>query len=243
MGLFDNLSQKITDASAKRKEAKAEKKKQREQEDQEYEQLLNTFLANKATQYSNIYFDLKSNQILIGRRLLSREYRLLSFSDIQTYDISQQDHNETETKSTSKKKHTITRFVAGGLIAGPVGAVIGGVTGKTKGHSNSVTKEYLDYLGLSIMLKDGSTFAIPFLTQTTKSDSYTAQNAYNELYDIMAIIKAGMNATKQQEENIADSSSSNTSSLDEIKKLKELLDMNAITQEEFEAKKKELLNL
>ena len=59
----------------------------------------------------------------------------------------------------------------------------------------------------------------------------------------MAIIKAGMNATKQQEENIADSSSSNTSSLDEIKKLKELLDMNAITQEEFEAKKKELLNL
>ena len=55
MGLFDNLSQKITDASVKRKEAKAEKKKQREQEDQEYEQLLNTFLANKATQYSNIY--------------------------------------------------------------------------------------------------------------------------------------------------------------------------------------------
>ena len=31
MGLFDNLSQKITDASVKRKEAKAEKKKQREQ--------------------------------------------------------------------------------------------------------------------------------------------------------------------------------------------------------------------
>lgn len=242
MGLFDNLSQKISDASAKRKEAKAEKKKQREQEDQEYEQLLNTFLANKATQYSNIYFDLKSNQILIGRRLLSREYRLLSFSDIETYDISQQDHNETETTSTTKKKHTITRAVAGGLIAGPVGAVVGGVTGKTKGHANSVTKEYLDYLGLSIMLKDGSTFAIPFLTQTTKSDSYTAQNAYNDLYDIIAVIKAGMNAVKEKNEIISHSVQNN-SSLDEIKKLKELLDMNAITQEEFDAKKKELLNL
>ena len=32
-----------------------------------------------------------------------------------------------------------------------------------------------------------------------------------------------------------------TSNLDEIKKLKELLDMNAITQEEFDKKKKELL--
>ncbi|MBQ7105201.1 MAG: SHOCT domain-containing protein [Bacilli bacterium] len=34
-----------------------------------------------------------------------------------------------------------------------------------------------------------------------------------------------------------------SSNFDEIKKLKELLDINAITQEEFEAKKKELLNL
>lgn len=33
------------------------------------------------------------------------------------------------------------------------------------------------------------------------------------------------------------------SNLDEIKKLKELLDIKAITQEEFESKKKELLNL
>ena len=41
-------------------------------------------------------------------------------------------------------------------------------------------------------------------------------------------------------ENNKDSKSSN-SNLDEIKKLKELLDMGAITKEEFEKKKKELL--
>jgi hypothetical protein len=35
----------------------------------------------------------------------------------------------------------------------------------------------------------------------------------------------------------------NSSSLDEIKKLKELLDANIITQEEFEAKKRQLLNI
>ena len=34
-----------------------------------------------------------------------------------------------------------------------------------------------------------------------------------------------------------------SSSLDELKKLKELLDLNIITQEEFEQKKKQLLGL
>ena len=38
-------------------------------------------------------------------------------------------------------------------------------------------------------------------------------------------------------------SNSNFSVTDEIKKYKELLDMGAITQEEYERKKKELLNL
>lgn len=34
-----------------------------------------------------------------------------------------------------------------------------------------------------------------------------------------------------------------TSAADELKKYKELLDMDAITQEEYDAKKKQLLNL
>ncbi|RIM75354.1 SHOCT domain-containing protein, partial [Staphylococcus xylosus] len=38
-------------------------------------------------------------------------------------------------------------------------------------------------------------------------------------------------------------SSSISQNLNEIKQLKELLDMDAITQEEFDLKKKELLNL
>ena len=44
-----------------------------------------------------------------------------------------------------------------------------------------------------------------------------------------------------REESQAQSSS--VSVADEIKKFKELLDIGAITQEEFDAKKKELLNL
>lgn len=45
-------------------------------------------------------------------------------------------------------------------------------------------------------------------------------------------------AEKQEEEK-----PKSESSYDDLKKLKELLDMGAITQEEFDRKKKELLNL
>lgn len=47
----------------------------------------------------------------------------------------------------------------------------------------------------------------------------------------------------EQEKGVTKELTSGTSSADEIKKFKELLDMGAITQEEFDAKKKELLGL
>ena len=47
----------------------------------------------------------------------------------------------------------------------------------------------------------------------------------------------------ESEQAAAQQSSQQTSAADEIKKFKELLDMGAITQEEFDAKKKQLLGL
>ena len=42
---------------------------------------------------------------------------------------------------------------------------------------------------------------------------------------------------------IQEANTNSLSSADELKKFKELLDMGVITQEEFDAKKKQLLNL
>lgn len=58
--------------------------------------------------------------------------------------------------------------------------------------------------------------------------------------DVHDITKAEYEKLKQSKSN---SSATTASSADEIKKFKELLDMGAITQEEFEAKKKELLGI
>ena len=65
-------------------------------------------------------------------------------------------------------------------------------------------------------------------------DKYSAKNISNRLHDELDKLN-----------RISKSSISNAqvSNADEIKKYKDLLDMGAISQEEFDAKKKELLNL
>ena len=62
-----------------------------------------------------------------------------------------------------------------------------------------------------------------------------AQEAYSKLYERYSNFK---NRIEPQENN-----ESNNDSYEELKKLKELLDMGIITQEEFDQKKKDLLDL
>jgi len=74
--------------------------------------------------------------------------------------------------------------------------------------------------------------------------SYTAANDYAK--ELCMEIKAAM--VKYQEEASKHESTTTTvqaalSLAEEIKKFKELLDMGIITQEEFDAKKKQLLGL
>lgn len=61
--------------------------------------------------------------------------------------------------------------------------------------------------------------------------------------DVRALTKAEWEAEKAKREQSASTPAPAVSAADELKKFKELLDMGAITQEEFDAKKKQLLGL
>ena len=67
-----------------------------------------------------------------------------------------------------------------------------------------------------------------------------AQEAYSKLYERYANFK---NRIEPQEDNKSDDNETNIDSYENLKKLKELLDMGIITQEEFDQKKKDLLGL
>lgn len=76
--------------------------------------------------------------------------------------------------------------------------------------------------------------------------SCPSDKAFNEKYVPLKVrkeISERLQQEKEEESNIKNGPETNTKggNLDDIKKLKELLDMGAITQEEFDLQKKKIL--
>lgn len=86
-----------------------------------------------------------------------------------------------------------------------------------------------------------------------KSDNFFNENSFtyepknitnDEMEKVVAYIRERVEACKEAKNNpVVAAPAAAVSVADEIKKFKELLDMGAITQEEFDAKKKQLLGL
>lgn len=161
--------------------------------------------------------------------------KVYNYSDIIEYELLQD--------GTSITKGGLGRAVAGGLLFGGIGAIVGGVTGTRK------TKELVNNMQIKITLNDISNpvIYIKLILSPTKTNSivYKVAKQYAEqLLSVFSIIQnevqSSNSQSKKQEESV------NLNSLDitgEIKKYKELLDLEAITQEEYDKKKKELLNI
>lgn len=123
--------------------------------------------------------------------------------------------------------------VVGGALFGSVGAVVGGAIGK------KTIKKEVKKLEIKIILKESSIHEVKIvLIQTpTKSDSLV----YKKAYDITNQIVDKFGGIKSLKDN--PHKKSELSPADEILKYKNLLDTGAITQEEFDLKKKQLLGL
>ena len=128
---------------------------------------------------------------------------------------------------------------------GGLGAIVGGFTGKKE--TTTISKDFLDHLGVTINFKDGSSFEIVFVHDTVKTDGILARSGVEDTNKLTAILSAIVQKNNVNPSitnaQLTPQSSPATDPLDEIKKLKGLLDIGAITQEEFDAKKKQLLNL
>lgn len=173
-----------------------------------------------AIKQSHYYFSVDKRKILIDKTLIS-DPRYVDADEIVSYKINEKGHNE-------HKRHTITRAVAGGLLAGGAGAIIAGTTG-------GKTNEFIDHLGIIINLIDGSNFEVPILRTQTKSNSYVAKSSYSEMKSIISILEAwkAQGVNKESNDDIPD----------KIRKYKSLADEGIISVDEFNSKKKQLLGL
>lgn len=128
-------------------------------------------------------------------------------------------------ENVEKKSKSVTgRAVAGAMLAGPVGAIVGGISGV--GDKTIITPRIV------FTLQDKKSHKVRMLSFST------TQKEFKDCKKIptVALIDNTSNTNFRE-------LSFHTSNLEKIKQLKELLDMDAISREEYDEKKKQLLEL
>jgi hypothetical protein len=136
-------------------------------------------------------------------------------------------------------KGGIGRAVAGGLMFGGVGAIVGGVTGgkNTKGICNTLK------IKITVNNMSNPTVYLNFITTPTKKDSFTYKTLYKTAQECLSVLQLICSSVDAERTVFAKQQENPTSAADEILKFKGLLDSGIITEEQFEIKKKQLLGL
>lgn len=222
----DTINQKkIESLNAIRAQKQSAMSNEKEKKEALYQQAVQPFKDDKAQKFGRYYFDPKLEEIFKDTTLLDKNYQTYSFSDIISYTPIEQGHSKT-------KKHGITRAVVGGVLAGGAGAVVGAVTG-------GKNFDYIDELGVSITFKSKET--IELLMINSQMEKSMAGGYYDDFHHVCGILDGAISRNNQDFQKSL--SHGQIDVADEITKFKHLLDDGTITQEEFDAKKKQLLNL
>lgn len=137
-------------------------------------------------------------------------------------------------------KGGLGRAAIGGLLFGGSGAIVGTLTGSRK------QTEICTELRVKITLNktENPSVFIDFIkgTNVNKGNILYRQLA-NAAETVMSLLQVITNETFANERILSQEKSAPVSNADEIRKYKELLDDGIISQEEFDAKKRQLLDL
>lgn len=160
------------------------------------------------------------------------------FKYTEIYDAEVIEDGESITKGGLKSA------LVGDVLAGGVGAIVGATVGKKQ------TKQVCSKLSIKVLLNNPNVSHREYylLDESKrpvlkKTDVY--KKAYNNANELAAQLKQIILNNDKPIKRVEPIVVKNTQNdpIEEVKKLKELLDMDIITDEEFEKKKKELLNL
>ena len=136
--------------------------------------------------------------------------------------------------SQKKNKSVIGRAVLGGLLLGPLGAVVGGMTGI--GEKEVKQKRLADYL-VAFKIIDDISNKEKILLFGCKSKNYSRVENYLSKYFKEAIKKPEDIIETFEKKQIQSGSR-----VDELFKLKNLLIEGFLTKEEFEVEKQKIIN-
>lgn len=173
------------------------------------------------------YIEIDENNKLIKFPKFSTKL-IFSYNDIIDFELLQ--NGKTITSGG------VGSAVVGGALFGGVGAIVGSNIGKKK-----IQQEISEYRIKVILNSEFFSWAyINFLPAgKVKSDSLIFKQYSSDANEILSLLTT----IKNSNETHNTTASATQSIPDEILKYKELMDNGIITPEEFEAKKKQLLNL
>ena len=196
---------------------------------QENTQKLETFAPTKKIG-NYLWVDETHKQWTIPTGIISTKINnstIYDYSDIVKFELIEDGESIT--------KGGLGSAIAGNILFGGTGAIVGSITGGKK------TKSLCSKMQIAISLNNiqNPITYINLISTETKKDGPVYKSSCNFAQEILSVLQLICNSNNATE----NSPTSSTSAADEIKKYKELLDMGAITQEEFDKKKQELLNL
>ncbi|MEY8500046.1 SHOCT domain-containing protein [Enterococcus avium] len=208
-----------------KKEKEDIKRTKKEAKDEEIK-ILNYFKSNSNLVIGDIYFDDEYEKLFIKKSFIAnRKQIVFNYGELISF-------TPIFIGGKIKKHHGITRAVAGGLLAGPIGALVGAGTGGKEFES-------IKRLGVMLHLTDNRNIEYLFLDSETKIDSLIGKTYFKNYNELSAKLEQIVSENSKPE----DQTTKSFDSVEEIRKYKQLLDDGIINQEEFDAKKKELLNL
>lgn len=163
-------------------------------------------------------------------------YDVLSYKDLLSTELVVDGNSITKTSTSS----SLGRALLGGLVLGGLGAIIGGLSGKTK------TADEVNRVDLVLIVNDRKNpiHTICFQNFKTNEDSLFHKQTMAKARHWHGLLESFIK--RADRENIT-SNLNSTAELDprfiasEIRKLAELLESGALTQEEFHQQKTKLL--
>ena len=159
-----------------------------------------------------------------------RANRIVNYSDIMSFEIIED--GETITKGGTG------RALAGGILFGTTGAIVGGVTAPRT--SNTICNN----LSLIVRINDldNPTIVVDLISYPIEKNRDVYRILMESLQKAVSVLSIITKSEEAQKTEKAPNAST-VSAADEIRKYKALLDDGIITQQEFEAKKKQLLGI
>ena len=172
----------------------------------------------------------------VGKAVTRPSDKTFLFDELIGYELLEDDSTVTS--------GGIGTAIAGGVLFGGVGAIVGGMTG------SKTAKKKIENLVLRIDTNDMQfpCIMITYINKPTKTNSNDYRKAMSQAQETMSalnlILKRREAAQQEAAANVeiaAAQRAAETNDLDQLLKLKQLLDCGVLTQEEFDQKKAQIL--